>query len=91
MQMMDESVREKADELFDTLIEAGVDVFYDDRDESPGVKLNDGDLLGFPVRVVVSKRNIAEGMVELKCRNNEEAVKVPFEEAVGAIRDSLAI
>lgn len=90
MQMTDESVRQKADQLFNSLVAAGIDVFYDDRDESPGVKLNDGDLLGFPVRAVVSKRNIAEGVVELKSRNQSESVKIPLEEAVTAIRDRLS-
>ena len=91
MQMTDKEVRQKADELFDLLVEAGIEVFYDDRDESPGVKLNDGDLLGFPVRVVVSKRNIAEGMVELKSRNDEETVRVLLDETVAAISDKLSI
>ena len=77
--------------MFDLLVEAGIEVFYDDRDESPGVKLNDGDLLGFPVRVVVSKRNIAEGMVELKSRNDEETVRVLLDETVAAISDKLSI
>jgi len=65
-------------------------VFYDDRDESPGVKLNDGDLLGFPVSAIVSKRNIDEGVLEIKCRNQGDAVKILFENAVASISDTLA-
>jgi len=90
MQMTDKSVQQKADELFDSLVDVGIEVFYDDRDESPGVKMNDGDLLGFPVRVIVSKRNITEGVVEVTLRNNGEAVKISFEEVVGAIADKLS-
>ena len=89
MQMADDIVKQKADDLFDALVEAGIEVFYDDREESPGVKLNDGDLLGFPVRVVVSKRNITEGVVEIKSRNEADSVKVPFENALETITGKL--
>jgi prolyl-tRNA synthetase len=50
------------------LRDAGLDVLYDDREESPGVKFNDADLIGLPVRLVVSPRNLRDGVVELRHR-----------------------
>jgi prolyl-tRNA synthetase len=59
-----------ADRLYGELAGAGVDVFYDDRSERPGVKFNDADLIGFPVRVVVGSRGLADGKVEISLRRD---------------------
>ena len=53
-------------------LEAGVDVLYDDRDERPGVKFKDADLIGVPVRVVVGAKSLADGKVELSLRRDRE-------------------
>ena len=63
----DETQRGLADDLYSQLSQAGVEVVYDDRDMSPGIKFKDADLLGCPVQVVVGKR-AGEGFVELKER-----------------------
>ncbi|HEX5692475.1 MAG TPA: proline--tRNA ligase [Roseiflexaceae bacterium] len=63
-----DAVRAAADEVYDELRAAGVRVLYDDREESPGVKFNDADLIGLPLRLLVSERLLAEGLVELKPR-----------------------
>src|SRR5439155_3054411 len=55
-----------ADDVCEALAAAGVDVLYDDRDERPGVKLKDADLIGIPLRVAVGKRGLAAGKVERK-------------------------
>ena len=65
-------VCEAADKLYDELREAGVEVLYDDRKERPGVKFKDADLIGIPVRVVVGKRSLDEGQVELSLRRDRE-------------------
>ena len=57
-----------ADQLYADLQAAGVEVLYDDRDDRPGVKFNDADLIGCPLRVAVGKRNLANGQIELKRR-----------------------
>ncbi len=57
-----------AEHLYARLRDAGLDVLYDDREESPGVKFNDADLIGLPVRLVVSPRNLRDGVVELRHR-----------------------
>ena len=59
-----------ADRLYQELVDAGVDVLYDDRTERPGVKFNDADLIGFPVRVVVGSRGLADGQVEISLRRD---------------------
>ncbi len=74
----DSSVGEEADALFEELGRAGLDVLYDDRDESPGVKLADADLVGLPLRLTVSSRNRREGVVELRLRASGESERVPL-------------
>ena len=77
---------ETADKLYAGLQAAGVEVLYDDRDESPGVKFNDADLIGLPVRVTVSERALGGGGVEMKLRREQEKVIVPLDETVTRIR-----
>ncbi|TMB69225.1 MAG: proline--tRNA ligase, partial [Chloroflexi bacterium] len=69
---------------------AGIRVLYDDRDETPGVKFNDADLLGMPLRVTVSPRNLDKGVIELKGRTEEEGRTAPISEAAGAIGEALS-
>ena len=70
---------------------AGIDVLVDDRAERPGVKFKDADLIGFPVRVVVGAKGLANGGVEIKRRDQpkEATVKVPPAEALAAIKSAL--
>ena len=65
--------------LVDVLDE--LDVLLDDRDERPGFKFKDADLLGIPVRVTIGKKSIAEGKVELKLRREKDACKVDVDDA----------
>jgi prolyl-tRNA synthetase len=64
----------------------GLEVLYDDRDERPGLKFKDADLLGIPIRVTVGKRGLAEGKLELKLRHEKEATLVPRELIVAEIQ-----
>jgi prolyl-tRNA synthetase len=79
-------VAEKASRLYDDLARAGLDVLFDDRPESPGVKFNDADLIGLPVRVTVSPRSLEKDAVEVKPRRSGELELVPYAEAVAKIR-----
>jgi prolyl-tRNA synthetase len=79
-------VVEAADRLYADLRAASVDVLYDDREESPGVKFNDADLLGVPLRVTVSPRTLEKGAVELKGRRETEATLCPLERAAAEVR-----
>ncbi len=76
----DEQVVTEATTLYNKLKQAGVEVLYDDRDESAGIKLKDADLLGMPFRVVVGAKSLPK--VELKARNSKEFFLVTTEELV---------
>jgi prolyl-tRNA synthetase len=67
-----EMVRTHAETLYETCLKLGIDVLLDDRQERPGVLFADSDLLGMPHRLVISERNLKEGMVEYKARNNTD-------------------
>jgi prolyl-tRNA synthetase len=69
-----------ADQVVAALAEAGVEVLYDDRDERPGVKFKDADLIGIPVRIAVGKKGLAEGKVEWKLRDGKDVTLVPLAE-----------
>jgi prolyl-tRNA synthetase len=77
----DAALGETAERLAAELEAAGVDTLVDDRDERPGVKFKDADLIGIPVRVTVGPRALARGAVEIKRRAEAEAVEVPVAEA----------
>lgn len=76
-----EATRTAADALYQELGAAGVAVLYDDREETPGVKFNDADLIGLPLRLLVSDRMLAEGVIEVKPRGGE-AIKVARDQIV---------
>ncbi len=69
---------------------AGVEVFWDDRDERPGVKFKDADLIGFPVRVVVGGKALAKGVVEVSTRREKKAEGVPPAKLLEVVKATLA-
>ncbi|MCJ7769444.1 MAG: His/Gly/Thr/Pro-type tRNA ligase C-terminal domain-containing protein, partial [Dehalococcoidales bacterium] len=88
--MENENVKEKAESLYAELEAQGLEVLYDDRNESTGVKFNDADLLGIPLRVTISPRSLEKGSIELKWRSQKKAELVPLEEAVEKIRELIS-
>jgi len=80
--MENEEVKEKAESLYAELEAQGLEVLYDDRDESTGVKFNDADLLGIPLRVTISPRSLEKNSIELKWRSEKKSELVPIEEAM---------
>jgi prolyl-tRNA synthetase len=76
-----EPEREAADKLFEELRAAGAEVLYDDRDAGPGEKLTDAELIGCPLRIVVGRRGLAEGVVEASERGSGAEHKLPVEDA----------
>jgi prolyl-tRNA synthetase len=82
----DSPVMKTAESIYQQLTEAGVDVILDDRDERPGVKFKDSELIGFPIRIGIGDRSLAEGEVEIKPRKGE-MFKVKAEEAVSSVLD----
>ncbi len=73
------AMKEAADKLYDELTKLGIEVLLDDRDERPGVKFNDMDLIGFPIRITVGDKNLPN--VEIKMRNCTDANLIPLEGA----------
>jgi prolyl-tRNA synthetase len=86
----DAEVMAACDELYRTLDAAGVEVLFDDRDDRPGSKFKDADLIGIPLRVVVGSKNLAEGKVELKARKSGEVSLLPLAEAVETVKALVA-
>jgi prolyl-tRNA synthetase len=82
-------VVEAAEDLYRQLVDAGFDVLFDDRPERPGVKFNDMDLIGFPVRIVVGKRGLDSGEIELSLRRDGERRSTPIDELVPAVEGLL--
>jgi prolyl-tRNA synthetase len=77
------------DELEKGLEARGIDVFVDDREERPGVKFKDADLIGCPVRVVVGSKGLAKGGVEVKLRTSQDSELVAVEKAADAIAEKV--
>jgi len=90
----DFDVRRAADNLYEELQAAGVEVIYDDRNVSAGVMFSDADLLGVPVRVIVSPRNIKEGCCEITGRDKSFSIKEPLasgaDKIIGVVRGMLS-
>jgi len=84
-----ETVKATADALHQALVDAGVDVFLDDRDERPGVLLADQELIGIPHRFVIGDRGLKEGVIEYQQRRDTAPTKVPVAEAAAFVRGKL--
>ena len=69
-------IKEYSDKIYDLLKSNKFDIVLDDRKESPGVKFSDADLLGFPIRIIISEKLIEQNMIEIKLRNSEESIKI---------------
>ena len=77
---------EAADRVYEALLKAGIEVLYDDREESPGVKFNDADLIGIPIRVTVAAKSLAKGGVEVKRRDQPKAEIVAEADLVARVQ-----
>ncbi|MBA4418977.1 MAG: proline--tRNA ligase [Syntrophus sp. (in: bacteria)] len=71
-----------AKEIYNNLLDKGIDVVLDDRDERPGVKFKDCDLIGIPIRITIGERNLKDGNVEIKIRQEKESLKIKKEEVI---------
>jgi prolyl-tRNA synthetase len=78
-----------ADRLYADLTAAGIEVLYDDRADRAGVKFNDADLIGNPVRLSVSPRTLKNGQAEIKARKESDAAFIPLADAVNAVKAML--
>ena len=92
----DDKVARVAETLYQQLLDAGVEVLYDDRSLRGGVKFKDADLIGIPIRLTIGKRSVGEGNIEVKLRRDSDGEKVPIEQAadkavglVGSLKQEL--
>jgi len=81
----EDEIQAAALDVYTKLGALGVEALLDDRDERPGVKFKDADLLGIPLRVVVGKKGLAEGKFELKARKDKDVSMVPVAEIVDKV------
>lgn len=84
----DETCMEIANKLYDELNNAGIDTLLDDRDERPGIKFNDLDLLGIPIRITLGKK-LSENKVEFKLRKETESIDLDLNDVVNHIKEYL--
>jgi len=84
----DASVREAAEKLYGELRAQGIEPLLDDRDERPGVKFKDADLIGIPLRVTVGPKGLAKNVVELRRRDDGTVVELPANEAAARLREA---
>jgi prolyl-tRNA synthetase len=80
LQMHEEKVVEAAEKIYRELSDGGLDVLIDDRDVRAGIKFNDADLLGTPIRVMVGTRNLKEGQAEIRMRSESESTIIPIQD-----------
>jgi len=86
LRLENSDVSETTEKIYKDLTKNNIEVLYDDRDESPGVKFNDADLLGIPLRLTVSPRTLQSQSIELKWRKEEKSKLLPLKEVTKAIK-----
>ncbi len=86
LDVADNQTMEIASSIYKQLTDSGIEVLFDERDERAGVKFKDADLIGIPLTVTIGKKNLKEGLIELKTRINKEMVLVSKDEALNKIK-----
>jgi prolyl-tRNA synthetase len=86
----DAEVMKVTNTIYGELMAAGIDVLMDDRDQRPGFKFKDADLIGLPIRITIGGKGLAEGIAEIKLRTETDPKKIPLADAVGYVKDLVA-
>jgi len=81
------SVKKCAEDLYEKMLNTGIDVILDDREDRAGVKFKDADLIGFPVQVIIGERNLEKGKVEIKIRKSKESQLIDRKEVLKKLRE----
>jgi prolyl-tRNA synthetase len=89
LRLENSDVAENAEKLYQNLTRKNFEVLFDDRDESPGVKFNDADLLGIPLRLTISPRTLESQSIEVKWRNEKQTELLPLEGITTSIKNLL--
>ncbi|MFC2155627.1 proline--tRNA ligase [Acidobacteriota bacterium] len=79
--------KEIADGVYEQLWKEGIEVLYDDRDDSPGIKFKDADLIGLPLRMTIGDRSLQKGGAELKLREEKESTIIPVDEIAAKVKE----
>ena len=82
----DSTLEEKGLRIYDRLLENGIDTLLYDEDKRPGVIFSDIDLIGIPIRIVVTEHGLAEGLVEIKLRTEKEPFNIELEQLIEVIK-----
>jgi prolyl-tRNA synthetase len=89
LQMHEARVRKTAEKIYAELLAHGIDILFDERDERPGVKFNDADLLGIPIQVIVGLRRVQTDEIEIKFRADSKRVHVPVSHAATIVMEKV--
>ena len=89
LNIQDENVKKEAEKIYSQLIDEGVEVIFDDRDISPGVKFKDADLIGIPIQIFIGKKGMEKSVAEIKIRNTGERKEAPLNELFTKIQELL--
>jgi len=84
-----EKVRKATENLYQELLDAGIEVLFDDRDQRPGVMFADHELMGIPMRVVVGERSLDKGEVEFRARDADDNEMIPLDGIIGHIQQQM--
>jgi prolyl-tRNA synthetase len=87
---VDDDPLDVAEGLFKQFQSVGIEILFDDRDQRPGVKFNDADLIGIPIRLTVSDRSLQAGGIEAKQRDQKEKTIIPIDKIVSHVEAAIA-
>ncbi len=90
LNVTDAEVMKITNQIYGDLMAAGIDVLMDDRDQRPGFKFKDADLIGLPIRITIGGKGLAEGIAEVKLRTESDVKKVTLADTVGFVKDLIA-
>ena len=90
VKMDDKTITSEAERVYKELKEAGIDVIIDDREKSPGVKFKDSDLVGFPIKIILGKKSLDEGKLEMKLRSNKESQLIDKDGFLSEVKKALS-
>ncbi len=85
-----EHIKEGCEKIYEELKNDGLDILFDDRDESPGIKFNDADLIGIPIQIIVGKKNFEKGNIEIKYRESGERKTIPIDDINKEVKEFYA-
>jgi len=89
LKMDEDAITTEAERVYKELTEAGIDVIIDDREKSPGVKFKDSDLVGFPLQIILGKKSLEQGKLEIKLRKSKESQLVDKDSFLSTVKELL--